>query len=365
MKLAGTYQPLAYLVARAPALLPGIKHVAGTWYDPQKGLQFKKNDAFQVLNDDVRFHLQTWRAKQHSSYWVDSFEVQKSVATEQQLQIGQEEKVNTLLLCFDNIHDHKKDLLILTFPANFRIHALEQTFNSLSTIEKSLLNNLLFSIFQAEYKRVLDEQRILSLMATSNGQIKEDLSNAKSQLKQTEELYTSTLKTLSKEIVLEFEAELEVDITIEESFFYRLASESLNYKQVRQVLEDAIFTAFNLNIGAEKLHLTNEFLAFPKKNNNNLDDTTISDKVLVLLNRYESAAELAQKQGYTVNGKNVAAHLDPPITPPAITDALKKNEKRLRFLLEKYPKKWPLIKNGLKPLATIHEEVLKNVKRSA
>lgn len=364
MKLAGTYHPLAYLVARAPALLPGIKHVAGTWYDPHKGLQFKKDDTFQILNDDIRFHLQKWRTKQHSCYWIDSFEVQKSIATEQQLQIGQEEKVNTLLLCFDNIHDHKKDVLILSFPENFRIHALDQTFNSLSTAEKSLLNNLLFSIFQAEYKRVIDEHRILGFMTASNKQVKEDLSQANSQLKQTEELYTSSLKALSQEIILEFETELEIEIVVDETFFYRLASESLKYKQVRQVLEDAIYTAYNMNIGAEKLILSNELLTFPKRNDTAPENAVASDKVLLLLNRYEEAAKLAQKKGYSVNGKNVAAHLAPPITPPAITDALKKNEKRLRFLMEKYPKRWILIKNGLKPLASINESVLKNLKHT-
>ena len=58
----------------------------------------------------------------------------------------------------------------------------------------------------------------------------------------------------------------------------------------------------------------------------------------------------------------MAKQLDPPVTPPAITDAVKKNEKRIRFLLNQYGDKWPLIRRFLKPIERLDDSNQNGVK---
>jgi len=78
-------------------------------------------------------------------------------------------------------------------------------------------------------------------------------------------------------------------------------------------------------------------------------------RIELLLDKYESSARIAQQNGFIVNGKTIAEHLQPPISPPAITDAMKKNKKAIGLLLEQYPEKWPLLRKFLKPVKELNE----------
>jgi hypothetical protein len=45
--------------------------------------------------------------------------------------------------------------------------------------------------------------------------------------------------------------------------------------------------------------------------------------------------------------------MSPPVSAPAITDALGKNRDFVRLLLEKYPEKWETIRSDFKPLLNL------------
>lgn len=74
------------------------------------------------------------------------------------------------------------------------------------------------------------------------------------------------------------------------------------------------------------------------------------EKVSLLLTRYERAAEQLHRNNLDINGKNIAAFLSPPVSPAAITDALKKNRKKIISLLLEHPHEWILIRKNLKAL---------------
>lgn len=80
-----------------------------------------------------------------------------------------------------------------------------------------------------------------------------------------------------------------------------------------------------------------------------------NQRIELLLDKYEASARIAQQNGFVVNGKTIAEHLQPAISPPAITDAMKKNRKTIGLLLEQYPEKWPLLRKFLKPVKELNE----------
>lgn len=83
-----------------------------------------------------------------------------------------------------------------------------------------------------------------------------------------------------------------------------------------------------------------------------------NQRVELLLDKYEASARLAQQNGLAVNGKTIAGHLQPTVSPPAITDALKKNRKAIGQLLGQYPEKWTLLRKYLKPVKELSERRL-------
>ncbi|MDH4473650.1 MAG: hypothetical protein QE487_13655 [Fluviicola sp.] len=80
-----------------------------------------------------------------------------------------------------------------------------------------------------------------------------------------------------------------------------------------------------------------------------------NQRAVLILDKYEAAARMAQHSGLIVNGKTIAAHIQPSISPPAITDALKKHRKGIALALEEYPEKWGLLRKYLKPVKELNE----------
>lgn len=81
----------------------------------------------------------------------------------------------------------------------------------------------------------------------------------------------------------------------------------------------------------------------------------IRNRSELLLDKYEEAAQIALAKNEVINGRTIAAYLKPSVSPPAITDALKKNRKAIKNLLDENPTKWGLLRSYLKPIKNISE----------
>ena len=81
-----------------------------------------------------------------------------------------------------------------------------------------------------------------------------------------------------------------------------------------------------------------------------------NQRAVLLLDKYEAAARTAHHNGLVVNGKTIAEHMQPSISPPAITDALKKHRKGITLALEEFPEKWELLRKYLKPVKQLNEQ---------
>jgi hypothetical protein len=69
-----------------------------------------------------------------------------------------------------------------------------------------------------------------------------------------------------------------------------------------------------------------------------------------LLDKLENAAKTLQSKNIPLIGLKVGKAMEPPVSAPAITDALGKNRVIIRHILEKYPEKWETIRKDFKPL---------------
>jgi hypothetical protein len=130
-------------------------------------------------------------------------------------------------------------------------------------------------------------------------------------------------------------------------------------KAIHQQLSHALSVAQFIYPNATQLTLLPAY--FAELNQIEHEDTnfpvrrSLHERVSVLLDKYEAAALLCTQKNEPISGKSVACNLNPSVSPPAITDALKKNKKTIRTLLQMYPEKWQLIRTGLKPIKEIHE----------
>lgn len=71
------------------------------------------------------------------------------------------------------------------------------------------------------------------------------------------------------------------------------------------------------------------------------------------LNRLERSAIILSDNGEDLTSSAVGQTMERPISAPAISDALRKNKRRVLLLLEQNPTQWPLIRQYFKPLINI------------
>lgn len=364
MRFAGTYHPIAYLIERLDKFIPGIKTVNALWKS-RSGDLHTENGIVSKSDASGKLNLQKWRSKNIQYEWLKTFDPLNSTSPSvKQLELSDENELDVLLIYFDSTTDNLKDIVAIHFPQHLFLGNLNTTFSGLTTKEKSILSNILSSILYAEHDRCIKEFKLLKQIETHQNQQSQKITQLTSNLKQSEQLYTSALKIIVEDIVKVFEENLNKTITVDNDVILRLAKERISKDQITTILEQAIHVAYNLSISSKQLTIRNDLIHIEESKSPRKQSEINSeyDKVKLLLDRYEAAAESARDNGHSVNGKNVARHLDPPVTPPAITDAIKKNEKKVHYYLEKYPTHWVLIREKLRPLQIIDDELGRNFK---
>jgi hypothetical protein len=76
-------------------------------------------------------------------------------------------------------------------------------------------------------------------------------------------------------------------------------------------------------------------------------------KTFLLLDKLENAALHVKSKNMLLTGANIGNELPTPVTPPAITDALKKHKQKILFLFTEYPGRWEIIRNEFRPVQNI------------
>lgn len=350
MRLAGTYHPIPYLLERLPDFLPGCSETAALW------MEYDKEIHYNLINENGPYTIdkvtaQRIRSTHKITEWANDFDLITNVNNAAaQLSFTDENNLRVLRLCFPSPVDELKDFILIKFPLNIYIKNIDTHFNGISSNEKQLLSQFLFSVLIAEHKRVCNEREFLQNISQFNQKKDHKIATLKNALQTTETLYTTSLRTIIDEFKLDWEKNLQCKFVIDEQVISKLAKEQLNITAIKTNLKEALLMAYNLNFSSQEIKITADYFSLNKQVKTPSRKTIVQEKTLSLLDTYETAANKAIVANKTVNGKNVAAFLSPPVTPPAITDAVKKNSSKIKFILLQYPSRWPLIRQAIRPI---------------
>jgi hypothetical protein len=130
-----------------------------------------------------------------------------------------------------------------------------------------------------------------------------------------------------------------------------------NYDDVRELeksIRNSLIIALNQsegstkNIQIQKNHVVILNRDSSRKKEANID--TRFNRTITLLDRYENAASLVINEKLKLTGNNLGAHLNPPISPAAISDAIRKHASKITYLLTKYPTRWSILRENFTPI---------------
>lgn len=367
VRLAGTYHPINYLLSRLPDYLPGVTTFHAIWCDSHNELHTTFSN--QLDREKQRIFLQKWRQKSTGTFWLDHFyPFDTPETTADQLSFDDETNLNTLVLTFPSIYDNFQDVIAIEFPQNIFLRSINAAFAGISTQEKKVLQNLLSSILHTEYERAIDEQSILSGISAQHREQNKRINDYKDRLETSERLYSSAIRSILKEVIEPLEHEMQRSFIIHDELVHYFAKQQLSIDQIKAYLEKMVTVAYHVNLESEKIELTLAFADALMKNEPKIQENSNpairdTDKVIALLDRYETAAKRVDQRNDALNAKNIAGSLDTPVTPPAITDAVKKNQSKIAYYLKQFPDRWLLIRQHIRPIERLDDASQSNFLR--
>jgi len=360
MRLAGTYHPIPFLLKRLKHYLPSVSIVNALWLDFDK--QIYTTNEKKPLNDYLKVKAQNIRAKCHVLKWSqhsDFFE--RSTTEKKQLSIEDEDAMNVLSLYFTSPIDGQKDVIMITFPSHVFLKNLNTHFKGVTSHEKHILGSILSSVLLADYEKAIREREFLKQVEDIHQKQVLKIKQLTEDLKSTEQLYSSAIRNILNDLKLKLEVNLGKEFIFSKEVAFKLAKERLSIHAIEEAVKNAIYLAYNLNLFKQKIEVTEDYFQLEKLKEEPIHSSSTfvvaHQKVLELLDRYEAAAIQVSEKGWAINGKNMASQLHPPVTPPAITDAVKKNKSKITYLLQQYPDKWSNIRKYIKPISALDERI--------
>lgn len=351
MQLRATYNPIEYIENKVNELFPNMETIVCVSKN-DSGYRISSNFDLIPVSPEEAILIQKWRSRMVNFSWIKPSEfpwVSNDAEFKSQLNLTDEYENRLLLLYFLDDFDMHKNIIALKFPKNTKFFGMQKELANFTTDEKQLVGEMLHQLLNKEYQQVTEERKALERINRFH-QLKNDQIQVKSSHTQFERFFHATCT----QIISEIELNSNVRIQLNDACFAYLASHASDVQSLQVLLQEATELALMINqmnstVTLEELH----FDTILSEQKQHAFSPSKDQKTIDLLDRYEAAALKAQKAGYEVNGKNVAKFCNPIVSPPAITDALKKQLSKIEVALAQHPSQWPLIRKSLKPLREI------------
>jgi hypothetical protein len=329
-------------------------HIENTsiFFHSTNELKYLENGKFLEISTFISSKLLIFRKVNLSYQWMLPSEIFEFYETEgskiHQLDLLSEHDNRLLLLSFKSEIDGLNDLVCLTFPKEIRFLGLYKTVKNLTTEDKILIGELLYKIIEVELvsqNKLIKKQNRIAEYFKLKGTLNTNLTNEDYYKFILSELNQGLYFLLNRKIQFEFDKEL-IDYVINKNYSIKVICEYLKDSFETIELIEQINGRFKFELFHFKL-IENEK---PIKNTMVYTSSNNNDKTIDLLNKLENAAKIIESKGMVINGKSIAQNIVPPVSPPAITDILKKNISKIENKMKEYPSNWQLIRKYLKPL---------------
>lgn len=315
---------------------------------------------------ESRPRIQKFRVAKKEVYWGDSDDLpvkpQKKSGKSleiKQLSIQDEIEQNVLIFRVPSLNDDSNDTFAIHFSKTFSNFYIPSGRNVLSSemkqsIGKTIRNQILW-LYDLHEKQTRNIGRIQHAYLQSA----DDLEVAQAALEQEKATNRNLLEKYLNQLIREQEISLNCKIVVKNGFLDKIKHSEIPIETIKEMVNNAVLTAFDLAIEKSIIQLTPNLLHLgptvrsqPQKSVQLIE----LDKTQALLDRYEHAARGLEQKSMRVNGRNLAKELN--ISGPAITDAIKKHRQKIKRLLEKYPSRWVLICDFIRPIREIKLDVL-------
>ena len=310
--------------------------------------------------------IQKFRLAKKEVYWGDLEDLpvksQKKSGKSleiKQLSIQDEIDQNVLIFRIPSLNDDSNDTFAIHFSKSFSNFYIPSGRNVLSSEMKQSIGKTIRNQIAWLYNLHEKQSNNIGRIQHAYLQSADDLEAAQLELEQEKATNRNLLEKYLNQLIREQEITLNCKIIVKNGFLDKIKNSEIPIDTIKEMVNNAVLTAFDLAIDKSiiqltpnLLHLGQQKVSQPQKSAQLIE----LDKTQTLLDRYEHAARSLEQKSMRVNGRNLAQEIG--ISGPAVTDAIKKHRQKIRRLIEKYPTRWTLICDFIRPIREIKLDVL-------
>ncbi len=367
--------PFSWLLGYIASSCVGIEKVVAIFYNHETGRldgEFIDIEGFDTLQGevdpqplifaDVREEIDKLRNARPSYEWLDMNELPFEITSEKgktkiDPNVFNEKNKVILMLRFRNQFDKKSDLIFLYYRKKPKSWGPRSEDSVLTTDTKAMMAPTLFNLLKSRLLEMEADAKRFNLVGENAKYLTEKIELHREEIKQLKLKYGNSLINLCKSYLAGFERENKIRVMMDSKAEQLISgfTGDLNILSV-SIEKAAIFAMSFMPAGSNQIVITDYHINLDVEKEIPLDEerTTVAEdrmnKVIHFLNNLEEGAKKVLRQNNPLTGLNVGLALKDAVTPPAITDAIKKHRPLIIKAMKNNPDNWTLIRNKFKPI---------------
>lgn len=369
-RLTFTENIVPVIITGIDRLFPGVKMAIGVYFDHYRNkviVSRYASDASKhtelIADENLITALEPERNHTTPYSWVK----EQSIVFESrqkgtiQLKIDDEFDNQVLLLRIPNSNDNKRDLLYLYVGKDRNILDIELNKKMISTAEKSMIARFFYNTVLFIQNKHQQDLRSYILGIESRNRLEKELKSEKEEHYKVKESYRQSIRQYALHLVTNLSEEYSTLITLSDEAIQKICDFKGNFSEIEGIIRNAAVIAGNRNLyNRDSIQIGEYDLIIEDSKPEIQSETQVSvlqsryDRTMMFLDRYEVAVRKAIERNLPLTGKIIGSICEPPISPAAITDSIKKHRKSILFLFDQHPEKWKYIRNKFKPVMNIY-----------
>ena len=380
-------KPVLFVLHKFPLLLPGINKVVALYYD--KDLErlnsytlLKVKEEYSIEESEVNDpgeSLNNLRKLSVPYSWIQIEDIPFEVSSKYdvQLTIFNELNNNILLLRIKNEYDELNDLFFIYFSTSLNNFGIVDNKKIISTENKVIIGHLLKNSIDAFLSNLTEDRELFIILSENNQSVIQELTKTKRELALTREKSKEGIIHLCKSYLEYLSSEYGYGFIFSDEAMRKLRDYDGDPGLLRNILNNAANYAHSTHLnGNWKEIIIHDYhmiindvqnkkpAEFIPATGQDSDIPVRYNKTFLFLNKLETAAQTVKSKNLLLTSVNVGHEFPSPITPAAITDALKNHRSKILNLFKLLPNRWHVIRTEFRPVQNILNPKIERQKRT-
>ncbi|MCX6244086.1 MAG: hypothetical protein NTU98_05215 [Bacteroidetes bacterium] len=367
-------KPILFILNTLPSLLPGIEKVIAVYYSNESDAltsTMVRNENGEYLPESFRISdtpsvFNRLRLDNAPYSWLRKEDLLFEVKTKEkvQLEIFNELSNNILLVRIPNSFDGKNDLFFIYFNQDLSNFGTVSPNKILTTDNKTIIAHVVRNSILTFLNNLQSDKELSATLNENTRAILRERNFLREELEITREKYRDGLIRLSNSYLADLSSATGTTYRFAESAVSKIRDYGGDMDTLKPVILQAVRYAETMNLeGTSDFVLISDFhlliIEKPVQRQKEAIAEIVGDipakytKTVILLDKLENAAHHVKSKNKLLTGANIGSEFPTPVSPPAITDALKKHKQKILYLFNEYPGRWEIIRSEFRPVQNI------------